>query len=45
MEVKILTEHYHDDSYRSLDGYKAKGGYETLAKAFKMQPQEIIDQV
>ncbi|MCB9072112.1 MAG: NADH-quinone oxidoreductase subunit NuoF [Bdellovibrionaceae bacterium] len=41
-EVKILTEHYHDDNYRTVDGYLAKNGYEMLKKALKMQPTEII---
>lgn len=45
MEVKILSEFYHLDEYRSLEGYKKHGGYETLKKAFKMQPQQIIDDV
>lgn len=44
-EVKLLSEFYHLDEYRGLAGYKAKGGYETLAKALKMQPQMIIDEV
>ena len=45
MEAKILTEFYHLDEYRGLAGYKAKGGYEVLKKALKMQPQAIIDEV
>ncbi len=45
MESKLLTEFYHLDDYRGIDGYKAKGGYEVLKKALKMQPQAIIDEV
>ena len=45
MEVKMLTEHYSDDNYQSLEGYKAKGGYEMLGKAFKMKPEQIIADV
>lgn len=45
METKLLTEFYHLDEFRFLAGYKAKGGYEMLAKALKMQPQQIIDEV
>lgn len=41
-EVKILSEHYHDDKFIGIDGYVAKQGYEMLKKALKMQPQEII---
>lgn len=45
METKLLTEFYHLDEYRTLEGYKQKGGYEVLKKALKMQPQAIIDEV
>jgi len=45
METKLLTEFYHLDEYKSYQGYKAKGGYDMLAKALKMQPQQIIDEV
>jgi NADH-quinone oxidoreductase subunit F len=45
METKLLSEHYHKDEFVGLQGYKANGGYETLAKALKMQPQQIIDEV
>ena len=41
-EVKVLTEHYADDNFRSIEGYQAKKGYEMLKKALKMQPSEII---
>lgn len=45
MESKLLTEFYHLDEFRGLDGYKKNGGYVELAKALKMQPQQIIDEV
>lgn len=45
MEVKLLTEFYHLDEFRSLEGYKKHGGYEQLPRALKMQPQAIIDEV
>ena len=45
METKVLTEFYHLDEFRYLEGYKKNGGYETLVKALKMQPQQIIDEV
>lgn len=44
-ETKILTEFYSDDKYRSLEGYKAKAGYEMLKKAFTMKPADIITMV
>lgn len=45
MEVKILTEHYDKDEFRTLEGYKKHGGYEPLAKALKMEPKQIIEDV
>lgn len=45
METKLLTEFYHLDEFRFLDGYKKNGGYVNLEKALKMQPQQIIDEV
>jgi NADH-quinone oxidoreductase subunit F len=44
-EVKILTEHYADDNFRTIEGYQAKKGYEMLKKALKMQPAEIVTMV
>src|ERR1700678_1460021 len=45
MESKLLTEHYHKDEFRGLDGYIKNGGYEVLKKALKMPAQQIIDEV
>ena len=45
MEVKLLSEHYDDQSFKSLEGYQAKGGYETLSRAFKMKPEDIVAEV
>jgi NADH-quinone oxidoreductase subunit F len=45
MESKLLSEFYHLDEFRTLEGYKKNGGYVQLEKALKMQPQEIIDEV
>jgi NADH-quinone oxidoreductase subunit F len=45
IETKLLTEFYAKDEFRLLEGYKKLGGYETLKKALKMQPQQIIDEV
>ncbi len=45
MEVKTLSQHYDNPEYRGLAGYKRLGGYEVLAKALKMEPQKIIDEV
>lgn len=45
MEIKLLTEHYHKPEFRKLDGYKANGGYQVLAKALRMDPKVIIEEV
>ncbi|MFK8138045.1 MAG: NADH-quinone oxidoreductase subunit NuoF [Bdellovibrionales bacterium] len=45
MEAKILSEHYNNEEYIGIAGYKKHGGYEPLAKALKMEPQAIIDMV
>ena len=42
METKLLSEFYHLDEYRSLEGYKNKGGYAVLEKSLKLQPQQIV---
>ena len=45
METKLLTEFYDKDEYRTLEGYKKHGGYQVLNKAFKMKPEQIIEEV
>ncbi len=45
MQTKLLSEFYHLEEFCGLAGYKKNGGYKVLEKAFKMKPQEIIDEV
>ncbi|MDE0092728.1 MAG: NADH-quinone oxidoreductase subunit NuoF [Oligoflexia bacterium] len=45
MEYKLLTEHYHRDKYRTLEGYKERGGYQTLKKALSKKPEDIVAEV
>ncbi|MBX2987431.1 MAG: NADH-quinone oxidoreductase subunit NuoF [Bdellovibrionaceae bacterium] len=45
METKLLSQHYHLDEFRFLEGYRKHGGYEQLPRALQMQPQQIIDEV
>src|SRR3984893_9097376 len=45
MEAKLLTEHYHDDSYVTLKGYEKLGGYKAIKKAFAMKPADIVTEV
>ena len=44
-ERKLLLEHAHDSNYRTLSGYKDKGGYKALGKALVMDRQAVIDEV
>jgi NADH-quinone oxidoreductase subunit F len=44
-EKKLLLEHSHDPAYATLKGYQAKGGYDALRRAAKMERQAIIDEV
>ena len=45
MEHKLLTEHYHQSEYVTLQGYQKYGGYQTLEKALKMKPDQIVQMV
>ncbi|MFQ5698601.1 MAG: NADH-quinone oxidoreductase subunit NuoF [Myxococcota bacterium] len=40
-----LSEHYSDESYRTLQGYTALGGYRAIRKALEMDPAEITETV
>ena len=43
--TNYLSEHYSDDGFRTVAGYKAKGGFQGLAKALRMQPEEVVEEV
>lgn len=45
MEVKLLTEHYSKEEFRSLEGYEKYGGYRVLRKALGMLPEKIVEEV
>lgn len=44
-ERKLLLEHAHDPTFRTLDGYKAHGGYKALTKTLGMDRQAVVDEV
>jgi len=44
-EVRILSKHFGDPEARTLEGWKARGGYQTLRKAFDMGREKIIEEV
>lgn len=45
MAVKILLEHAHVEGIRYYDTYRKMGGYRSVEKAFKMTPDEIVEEV
>lgn len=45
MQAKLLTEHYDKPEFQGLEGYKKHGGYAVLAKALKMDPKAITEEV
>jgi NADH-quinone oxidoreductase subunit F len=41
--TSYLTEHFGDDAFTTLAGYRARGGYEAAKKALKhMKPEEVV---
>ncbi|MDZ4677567.1 MAG: NADH-quinone oxidoreductase subunit NuoF [Oligoflexia bacterium] len=45
METKLLSEHYENPQFVTLEGYKKNDGYTAIKKAFKMKPEEVIAEV
>ncbi len=43
--TSYLSEHYADDSYRSIAGYEAAGGFSGLKKALRMDPPDVVELV
>jgi len=44
--TNYLTEHFANDDYRTLDGYRSAGGYQAAQRALgEMSPTEVIDLV
>jgi NADH-quinone oxidoreductase subunit F len=41
----VLTKNMKDPAVLKVAGYRAAGGYDGLAKALKMQPEEVIEEV
>ncbi len=41
-----LTEHFGDDAYGTLEGYRRQGGYEAAKKALtQMSPEDVVERV
>jgi len=45
MAIKLLLENAHIEGIRSYDVYRKHGGYRSVEKAFKMTPDEIVEEV
>ncbi|MFW6128731.1 MAG: NADH-quinone oxidoreductase subunit NuoF [Candidatus Aminicenantaceae bacterium] len=45
MKEKILTEHFGIKDLHKIDTYLKKEGYKSVKKAFKMKPDEILQEV
>jgi NADH-quinone oxidoreductase subunit F len=43
--TNYLSEHYADDSFRTLEGYREKGGYRGLRKALDTEPERVTEMV
>ncbi len=41
-ESAVLSKHFGDPAARTLDGWKARGGYQALEKALAMSPADIV---
>ena len=44
-EVRLLSKHFGEPEARTLEGWKARGGYEALAKALETDRETIIEEV
>ncbi len=45
MGVKLLLNNAHVEGIVNFDVYRREGGYQSVEKALKMQPAEIVDEV
>jgi NADH-quinone oxidoreductase subunit F len=43
--TSYLTEHFADDAYATLAGYRARGGFAAARKALGMKPEEVVELV
>ncbi len=45
MGKKVLLEKAHIEGIRFYDTYRANGGYAAVEKAFKMGPNDVVEEV
>jgi NADH-quinone oxidoreductase subunit F len=41
--TNYLTEHFADDSFRTIEGYERLGGYQALRQAVELAPEDVIE--
>jgi NADH-quinone oxidoreductase subunit F len=41
-ETRVLSAHFGDPEARTLDGWRARGGYEALRKVLGMAPNDVV---
>ncbi len=44
-EVRLLSEHFGDLEARTVEGWKARGGYEGLARALEIGRERVVEEV
>ena len=44
-EVRVMSRGFGDPATRTVDGWRALGGYEALEKALGMSPDEVVEEV
>jgi NADH-quinone oxidoreductase subunit F len=44
-ETRVLSDAFGDPAARTIDGWKARGGYQALAQALELGPERIVDVV
>jgi len=44
-ETRVLSEHFGDPAARTLEGWKARGGYKALVRALELGPERIVEDV
>jgi len=45
MSKKLLLDKVHIEGIKNFDVYRREGGYKSVEKAFKMQPNDIVEEV
>jgi NADH-quinone oxidoreductase subunit F len=44
-EVRLLSKHFGEPEARTLQGWKARGGYQALPRAFELGREKVIEEV